>query len=120
MDKEKVTLLGNNIIYLCKEKGINTKKLSEEIGIARSSMSRYIYGISNPKYQTISTIATYFNITVEKLTEEDLTKTKESSNESDTIEESIDGYFNLVYYNVKEISERLTPEQKLKLISAIL
>ena len=118
MNKEKVTLLGNNIIYLCKKKGINRRQLSEEIGITQTSMSRYIHGIRSPKYQIISIIAAYFNTTVEKLTGEDLTK--ESSNESDTIEKSIDEYFNLIYYNVKEISERLTPEQKLKLISAIL
>jgi transcriptional regulator with XRE-family HTH domain len=118
MNKEKVTLLGNNIIYLCKKKGINRRILAEEIGVTETSMSRYIYGIRSPKYQIISIIAAYFNTTVEKLTGEDLTK--EYDNELDTIDKSIDEYFDLIYYNTKEISKRLTPEQKLKLISVIL
>lgn len=116
-NEEEITLLGKNIIYLCKKKGIKRRQLAQYVGITQTSLSRYIYGIRTPKYYIVSIIAAYFNTTVDKITNEDLTEINYDIKE---VEKSIDEYFNLVYYNAKEISERLTPEQKLKLISAIL
>ena len=117
--EEKNNIFGKNIIYLCKRKGISRRQLAKDIGITEISMSRYIHSVRTPKYQIVSLIASYFNISIEKLTTIDLTI--ESNNLDELINESVDDkYFDLLYYNIKEISGKLNTEQKLKLISALL
>ena len=119
--EEKNNIFGKNIIYLCKRKGISRRQLAKDIGITEISMSRYIHSVRIPKYQIVSLIAAYFNTTVEKLTTIDLTIESNDLNIIDIEDKSVDDkYFDLLYYNIKEISDKLNREQKLKLISALL
>lgn len=117
MAREK-TLLGKNIIYLCKKRGISRKELANQVGITEVSLSRYIYGTRNPKFQTVYNIADRLGTTIRELTEENIEEL--DNNSEDELEKTIDKYFDLVYWNVKEISENMTKEQKIELIKLLL
>ena len=60
-------LFSNNIKYLIKEKNLSLRKLEKDIKINKSTLSRWINGITMPQADYLCILADYFNCTVDYL-----------------------------------------------------
>jgi len=63
-----------NIKYLRKRAGMTQEQFAGEIGIKRSSVGAYEEGRAEPQLQTVLKIAEVFNVSVDQLLSNDLTK----------------------------------------------
>ena len=72
MTSERIT---GNIVYLCK--GFSRQALSKQFQVKEKTFSAYLEGRSIPKIDTLILIADYFNISIDRLVREDLSKTVE-------------------------------------------
>ncbi len=59
--------IGKRIRELREEKGINQKKLAEEIGVAQSAISQWESGINEPKASYVCYLADYFDVSADFL-----------------------------------------------------
>lgn len=64
---ESKIIFGQMIDYFRREKGLTMEELGNELGKAKSSISRWISGERYPKIEEIEEIAIYFNTDVETL-----------------------------------------------------
>lgn len=97
--------LGLEIQRLLNEKGISRKEFSEMTGLTEAAISRYITGQREPKSVTLSIIANALGVSMDQLL----------GTPSDNPEE-LEGAIDLVARSANEI----TPEQKRRLIDALL
>lgn len=58
----------DNIMKLCKEKGISIARLEREIGIGNGTVARW--GTSSPTVDNVRKVADYFGVTVDNLLSE--------------------------------------------------
>lgn len=58
----------DNIIKLCKEKGVSIARLEREIGIGNGTVARW--GTSSPTVDNVRKVADYFGVTVDNLISE--------------------------------------------------
>ena len=59
--------IGKRIRELREEKGINQKKLAQEIGVAQSAISQWESGVNEPKASYVLYLAEYFDVTADYL-----------------------------------------------------
>lgn len=52
---------------LCAEKSKSPTAVGQELGFAKSAISRWINGTANPSYKALSALAEYFNVSVDYL-----------------------------------------------------
>ena len=96
--------LGDKILELCKQRGLKQRDLANKIGITEVSVSRYIRGTRVPNANIIKKMAEVLEVSAgEILGEKD--KTEEESEK-----------FNNAYNTIKEIKDKLTVEEKMKLV----
>jgi SOS-response transcriptional repressor LexA len=68
-----ISLLSNNLCWLMKNKSIDSAFLSENTGIALTTINSLKRGVGNPTYSTLVTLSNFFNVSVSQLTEINLT-----------------------------------------------
>lgn len=72
----KTTDFGNTLKNLIKEKGITQVQLAEALKVGKTSLSMYVTGQQLPRYEVISAIAEYFDVSIDYLLGNDNTKNK--------------------------------------------
>lgn len=65
--KGGMVMLGNRINELRKSKGITLKELGEILNLGESTISMYENNKRSPDYDTLNTIANYFNVSTDYL-----------------------------------------------------
>ena len=58
-------MIYDNILLLCKKKGISIARLERENGLGNATVRRWKK--STPRVETLKTIADYFEVTVDEL-----------------------------------------------------
>lgn len=58
----------DNIMKLCKEKGVSIARLERETGIGNGTVARW--GMSSPTVENVRKVANYFGVTVDDLISE--------------------------------------------------
>lgn len=81
----KVSNFSKTLQELLDANGIRAAKLSKDLNISKSLISRYLRGEVSPKQDNLEAIAKYFNVTYAKLLGYDDSPTKQ-----DLIKEKID------------------------------
>lgn len=81
----KVSNFSKTLQELLDANGIRAAKLSKDLNISKSLISRYLRGEVSPKQDNLEAIAKYFNVTYAKLLGYDNSPTKQ-----DIIKEKID------------------------------
>jgi transcriptional regulator with XRE-family HTH domain len=81
-------LLGNNIRYLRKSKGLTQDQLADKIGVNRAMIGSYEEGRAVPKLSAMSTLAHYFGVSLDAIATHDLSQQQPISNKSNTIDTS--------------------------------
>lgn len=71
-----ISLLSINLSWLMQNKAIDSAFLSENTGIAVTTINSLKRGIGNPTYSTLVSLGSFFNISVSQLTEIDLSGNK--------------------------------------------
>jgi transcriptional regulator with XRE-family HTH domain len=66
--------LASNISHLARIKGISNSALSKELDVSASQVGYYMNGKSNPKLEALVKMAKLFNVAIDDLILEDLTK----------------------------------------------
>lgn len=97
--------LGSRIQELLEEKGISRKEFSEMTGLTEAAVSRYINGQREPKSITLAIIAKALGASVDDLLGTPCDDPKQ-----------LEGAINLVARSANKV----TPEQKKRLINALL
>ena len=96
--------LGYKIFELCKQKGLTQRDLADKLGITEVCVSGYINGIRIPNANILKKMAEVFEVSAgEILGEKD--KTEEESEKFDS-----------AYNTIKEIKDKLTVEEKMKIV----
>lgn len=60
-------MLGKKIAELRKKRGLSQYQLAKELGFSRGKLANYEQGSRQPDYETLSLIASYFNVSVDYL-----------------------------------------------------
>lgn len=68
------------IFELMKERKLTAKQLSEATGISQSNFTEWKKGRSNPKYEALSLIADYFDVSVDYLLGNDTIRAYDENN----------------------------------------
>lgn len=69
-----MTLIPNNIKFLRKKNGFTQETFAQALGINRPSVGAYEEGRADPRLTTLARMAELFNVSVDELISEDLTK----------------------------------------------
>lgn len=84
-------MIGQRLHYLRKQKKLTQKKVSQDLGIARSTYSGYENDTRYPDYDTLIKIADYFNVSVDYLLgRAEATKDSKNINKHETIDQIVD------------------------------
>lgn len=97
-------LIGDRILTLMKENNYTQKELAVMVGVTESAMSRYIANEREPKAEVISNLATALNTTSDYLI-----NGKEPQDD-----------FAEIYRLVARGSAKMTDEEKIKLMKALI
>jgi transcriptional regulator with XRE-family HTH domain len=100
------SLLGQNIKYLRKAKGLTQDQLADKIGVNRAMIGSYEEGRATPKLSAMSTLAHYFGVTLDALVTIDLSSEQElrqSSAQVDTVGKSLRILSTIVDRNNREL-----------------
>ena len=62
-----MSVLGNNIRFLRKNKGLTQEELAKGIGVKRSVIGTYEEGRAEPRLDTLKTLSIYFKLTIDEL-----------------------------------------------------
>ena len=100
-------IISQNIRWLRHSLKLSQEDFSKKLGIKRGDLSNWELGRNNPKLDKLKIIAEYFNLTVDALMYQDLTKTG-IANSATYVEE--DGVLYGLDPMMKD-DERETPEQ---------
>lgn len=58
---------GDNLRTLIEEKDITQKELAQRLNIAPSTLGSYVQNVREPDFETLKTIARYFNVSTDYL-----------------------------------------------------
>lgn len=72
----KMASLGQNISELRKKRGLSQAQLADKLGIGTSTLGMYETNKREPSYQTLLSIADFFNKSIDELLGRDETKSK--------------------------------------------
>ncbi|MEZ4774312.1 MAG: LexA family transcriptional regulator [Bacteroidia bacterium] len=70
-EKDKL-IIGKNLKYLRKMKGLTQQELANHLAIRRSSIGAYEECRATPKYETLERISDFFNVSIDLLVKEDI------------------------------------------------
>ncbi len=96
--------LGERIALLLKEKHMSQKNLAMMVGVTESALSKYIKNEREPKLEVLANLATALDTTVDYLT----TGAKPETD------------FDQIYRLVARSSYRLSQDQKMRIIEAVM
>ena len=72
-EKDKL-IIGKNLKYLRKTKGLTQQELANHLGIRRSSIGAYEECRATPKYDTLEKVSDFFEVTIDLLVKEDISQ----------------------------------------------
>lgn len=98
-DKDKL-VIGKNLKYLRKLKGLTQQELANHLGIRRSSIGAYEECRATPKYETLEKISDFFATSIDILVKEDV---------SQFTEEELRGYNSQAQMDVEGKKLRVLP-----------
>ncbi|MCB0841142.1 MAG: LexA family transcriptional regulator [Bacteroidetes bacterium] len=75
-EKDKL-IIGKNLKYLRKLKGLTQQELANHLGIRRSSIGAYEECRATPKYETLEKISDFFQVSIDLLVKEDVSQYSE-------------------------------------------
>lgn len=58
---------GDVLRQLLEERNVSQRQVAEDMNIAPSTLGNYIRGIREPDYETLKSIANYFNVSIDYL-----------------------------------------------------
>lgn len=70
-EKDKL-IIGKNLKYLRKQKGLTQQELANHLDIRRSSIGAYEECRATPKYETLERISDFFEVSIDLLVKEDI------------------------------------------------
>jgi len=70
---------------LLEERGLTQKGLAQQLGIPVSTLGGYVQGTSEPDFQTLKILATYFNVSLDYLLDYQYVHTKENTSIEDEL-----------------------------------
>lgn len=76
---KSLKMISKNIVHLMSSLPIDVQTLSEKTGVGTATINNLRRGEGNPTIGTLSSIAEFFNVSVGKFTDEDLSKNQDSS-----------------------------------------
>ncbi|MFK7925961.1 MAG: XRE family transcriptional regulator [Bacteroidia bacterium] len=88
-DKDKL-VIGKNLKYLRKLKGLTQQELANHLEIRRSSIGAYEECRATPKYETLEKISDFFNVSIDMLVKEDVSQYSEEELRSSIAEARVD------------------------------
>lgn len=101
-------------------KGVSTYKVSKETGISQQTFSKWKNGISTPKTDKLQKIADYFGVTLDYLTGNDTTTTREDVELQNYLEELRTRPEMKMLFNVTKNATKDEIEKAVKIIETIL
>jgi len=83
MNKQKYNLdfFPENLRYLIKKNNIKNIDLAKFLGLQKSSITNYITKFSKPQLETVAMIATYFDVSIDKLLSKNIDEAEIAFNE---------------------------------------
>lgn len=72
-EREKI-IVGKNLKFLRKRKGLTQQELADRLGIRRSSIGAYEECRATPKYETLEKISEFFGVSIDLLVKEELSQ----------------------------------------------
>ena len=72
-EKDKL-IIGKNLKFLRKTKGLTQQELANHLGIRRSSIGAYEECRATPKYETLEKISDFFEVSIDLLVKEDVSQ----------------------------------------------
>ncbi|RDY69104.1 XRE family transcriptional regulator [Halobacillus trueperi] len=82
-----MNIIGKRIKYLRDKNNLSQKRLSEAIGVSNVQLSRYESGARQPDYETLRTIADYFDVSIDYLFGRSVPTERVGNEEYDSINE---------------------------------
>lgn len=99
-----MSILGNNIKQLRKQKKISQQKLGELLGASQTSIAHYELGTREPSVETLKMMSNIFNETIDNLIGNELTEAKSADN---FIKEEKENITDLLFNALLEKDDRL-------------
>ena len=86
--------LADNLKRIRKENNLSQEQLAEKLNVTRQAVSKWESGISYPEMDKVMQICQLFNLNINELVHEDLSKITEKKKEKDNLSKVIDSFFN--------------------------
>ncbi|MEM7368573.1 MAG: LexA family transcriptional regulator [Bacteroidota bacterium] len=77
MSEKDKAVIGKNLKFLRKMKGLTQQELANHLGIRRSSIGAYEECRATPKYETLEKISDFFRVSIDMLVKEDISQYSE-------------------------------------------
>ncbi|MEM6265043.1 MAG: helix-turn-helix domain-containing protein [Bacteroidota bacterium] len=74
MSEKDKQVIGKNLKFLRKRKGMTRQELADKLGIRRSSIGAYEECRATPKYETLENISDFFEVSIDLLVKEDVSR----------------------------------------------
>ena len=142
MKEKKLNDFGYNILYFIRRKGLTKEQFCKEIGLTERGLDRFLYYNNNPSRKTLKKITDVLEVSIDDLYYvegvheavdallDPIRKKLEDKpffNKADNVdfgnedlEDEIDNYFDRIYFEVEEIKDHFTLEQKMALMKLIM
>ena len=142
MKEKKLNDFGYNILYFIRRKGLTKEQFCKEIGLTERGLDRFLYYNNNPSRKTLKKITDVLEVSIDDLYYvegvheaadallDPIRKKLEDKpfiNNADNVdfgnedlEDEIDNYFDRIYFEVEEIKDHFTLEQKMTLMKLII
>ena len=142
MKEKKLNDFGYNILYFIRRKGLTKEQFCKEIGLTERGLDRFLYYNNNPSRKTLKKITDVLEVSIDDLYYvegvheaadallDPIRKKLEDKpfiNNADNVdfgnedlEDEIDNYFDRIYFEVEEIKDHFTLEQKMALMKLIM
>lgn len=88
--------LADNLKRIRKENNLSQEQLAEKLNVTRQAVSKWESGISYPEMDKVMQICQLFNLNINELVHEDLSKITEKKKEKDNLSKVIDSFFNYI------------------------
>lgn len=142
MKKKKLNDFGYNILYFIRRKGLTKEQFCKEIGLTERGLDRFLYYNNNPSRKTLKKITDVLEVSIDdlyyiegvheavdvlldpirkKLEEKPFINNADNVDfGNEDLEDEIDNYFDRIYFEVEEIKDHFTLEQKMALMKLIM
>ena len=142
MKEKKLNDFGYNILYFIRRKGLTKEQFCKEIGLTERGLDRFLYYNNNPSRKTLKKITDVLEVSIDdlyyiegvheavdvlldpirkKLEEKPFINNADNVDfGNEDLEDEIDNYFDRIYFEVEEIKDHFTLEQKMALMKLIM